>query len=137
MASIVAIRDGLAANLGTISGLRAFSYMPDRVSVPAAIVGEVGIDFDLTFGRGLDQFAITVRVYVSKASDRAGQDKLDGYLAGSGASSIKAAIEADKTLGGAAQTLKVVAVTGYGVYEVGGVDYLGAEFSVVIYASGS
>lgn len=136
MASIVDIRDGLAANLATITGLRALSYMPDRVSVPSAIVGEVGIVFDGAFARGLDTITISIRVYVSKASDRAGQDKLDGYLAGSGATSLKAAIQSDLTLGGACQTLQVSAVSGYGVYEVGGTDYLGAEFTVTVYARG-
>lgn len=137
MASVVSIRDGLATNLATITGLRVSSFAADKVSVPAAVVGEVRIEFDKTFGRGLDEFEVKVRVYASRADDRAGQDKLDGYLAGSGSGSVKAALESDRTLGGVAQTLRVTDVDGYGVYEVAGMQYVGAEFTVTVWAAGS
>lgn len=135
MADLEAIHDGLETRLATISGLRVCSV--DRVSVPAAVVGEVEIDFDQSMGRGLDAMEWKIRVYASSASDRAGLTKLNSFLAGSGALSVKAAIEGDRTLGGAAQTLRVVRVGGYGVYEVAGQQYMGAEFTVAVWASGS
>lgn len=134
MATVTQLRTGLATRLGTISGLRAAAFMPDRISVPQAIVGEVEIDFDKTFGNQVDEYTFKVRVYASRATDRAGQKALDGYIVAAGASSIKAAIEGDRTLGGVAETLRVESVTGYGVYEVGDALYLGAEFDVTVHA---
>lgn len=135
MADLEAIHDGLATALDTISGLRICSV--DKISPPAAVVGEVEIEFDLAMGRGLDEMTWRVRVYASRADDRSGLTKLNGYLAGSGSSSVKAALESDRTLGGVCQMLRVERVDGYGVYEVAGMQYLGAEFTVRVYASGS
>ena len=137
------IRQALATQLATIDGLRTAGFMPDKVTVPQAIVGEVEIDFDLTMHRGCDKYEFKIRVYASRADDKAGQKKLDSYLAGSGATSIKAALEAGRgapgqpALNGAASDLHVTGVAGYGVYEVAGVLYLGAEFTVDVYAPGS
>lgn len=129
MGSISSIRDGLQARLLTVSGLRAHDTIPDDISVPTAVVGAPeSIDFDTTYGRGADRYTIPIRVYASLASERAGQDKLDGYLAGSGATSIKAAIEGDVTLGGAAHTTRVTQAKDYGIYEIAGVQYLGVVF---------
>lgn len=137
MASLSSIRAGLKANLATISGLRTFDTVPDQVPVPCAVVGgPERIDFDATMGRGIDRYTIPIRVYVSRASERAGQASLDAFLAGSGASSVKAAIESDKDLGGAADTTRCVAMREYGIYEVNGVAYLGFEVVVDVLAAG-
>lgn len=136
MASISGIRDGLAVRLATITGLRTTSYEPDKIAVPAAVVGDVEVTFDRAMGRGLDEIKVTVRLYASRAADRSGQKALDAYLTGSGPSSVKAAIEADRTLGGACSDLRVTGVDGYGVYEVAGTAYYGAEFAVTVYAQG-
>ncbi len=137
MASVSAIRAALATNLGTISGLRIVANEPDRLNPPAAAVGLTSLTFDQTFGRGLDVFELVVRLYASRADDRAGQDRLDAFLAGSGALSVKAALEADKSLAGIAQSLHVTAVENYGVYDVGGTGYYGAEFSVTVWTRGT
>lgn len=133
MGTLSAIRDGLKTRLATISGLRTHDTVPEQVAVPAAVVGAPElIAFDTTY-RGCSRYVIPVRVYASKASERTGQDKLDGYLNYSGTGSVKAAIEGDVTLGGAAQTTRVTEARGYGVYEVAGVQYLGAEFVCEVY----
>ena len=136
MADVATLRAGLRTRLATVSGLRAPVGF-DKVETPSAQVGEVEIEYDKTMGRGVDELTFKIRVYASKADDRSGQDKLDGYLKGSGATSVKAAIEGDRTLGGAAQTLRVTGVSGYGVYEVAGTQYVGAEFTVTVWATGS
>ena len=143
MGDVSAVRAALATQLATITGLRSTAFMPDKVSVPQAVVGDVDITFDKTMGRGHDQLDIKIRVYASRASDRAGQLTLDGYLKGSGATSIKAALEAGRgapgspALGGAAEDLIVTGVSGYGVYTVADVQYLGAEFAVTVYTRGT
>ena len=58
------------------------------------------------------------------------------FLRPSGPGSIKAALEADRTLGGLVDALVVAKRFGYGVYDVGGIDYLGARFTVRVWGRG-
>jgi hypothetical protein len=134
MASITALRTGVRDRLATISGLRVFDYQPDSLVPPAAVVGWPDIDFDFVMGRGADSFDFPIRIYVGKASDRASNDKLEGYLNPDGATSVKAAVEADKTLGAVADTTRVRAASGVAVFTIGGVDFLGVTFQVEVIA---
>lgn len=136
MASVSGIRDGLKTRLATIIGLRAHDTAPGQVQPPAAIVTPGTIQFDSTMARGADDFTFVITLLVSAAVDRTAQDALDAYLAGSGAKSVKAAVEADVSLGGAAHFARVVGVNQYGLIEYGGVQYLGAEFLVQVTADG-
>lgn len=124
------VMDGLAAALEAIADLRVFAYPPDAIAAPAAIVSYPDpLDFDFTMGRGADRASFPVHVLVGKASDRAARDALVLYMAGAGPRSVKAAIEADPDLGGAADSARVVSVTGVDL-EVGGVRYVSATFTV-------
>lgn len=131
-ANVSGIMAGLATRVDTITGLRVYAYPADAVSVPAAVIAFPDeVTYDDTMARGADRVTIPVHVLVGKVSDRASAAKLNAYLAGSGASSIKAAIEADKTLSGAADTTRVTEATVTGV-TVGGVELLSATFLVEV-----
>lgn len=131
---ISAVRDGMKARLDTLAGIRSYDTIPDSLSVPCAIVGmPTLIEFDKVYARACDRATFPVRILVGKASDRAAQNKLDAYLDGTGALSLKAAFEADASLGGTVQTSRVLNVSGLGVYDVMGVPYLGADFTVEVY----
>lgn len=128
--NVGAVMDGLAARLATIANLRVFEYPPDAVTPPAGIVGyPAPFNFDATMGRGTDRGRFPVHVVVGRASDRAARDALVPFMAGAGAASVKAAIEADGTLGGAADSARVLEVAGVDL-EVGGVRYVSATFTV-------
>jgi hypothetical protein len=127
-----AVRAGLSTALDTIAGLRTFDNVPDSLSPPAAVVEPVEVTFDEAMQRGLDMYRAYVLVIVGRMSERSASDRLDAYLAGSGASSIKAAIEADKTLGGACDTLQVTEANPRTV-TVSGVEMLSYRFGVDIY----
>lgn len=128
MMNLSAVRDGLKARLAGISGLRTFDVLVDQVPVPCAVVGgPERIEYDTTYRDGRVTLTIPVQVYVSRSSERAGQDTMDGYLASTGPLSVKAAIEGDPTLGGAAETTQVPAMREYGTYIIGGIEYLGFE----------
>lgn len=126
------VRDGLKTRLQTISGLRAYDLIPDTVTPPAAVVGQLDFTFDIDNARGLDQAQVDVLVIVQRFSERSGQDLLDAYLAGSGAGSIKAAIEGDRTLGGAVNTLRVTGAEA-GTYESQGVEFLSYRYRITIW----
>lgn len=85
-------------------------------------------------GRGLDTYEFTVLVIVGRVSERSAQNTLDAYCAASGSGSIKTAIERDKTLGGAAQSLRVTEMRNYNAIQIAENTYLSAEFAVTVYA---
>lgn len=137
MASITDLRKGIAANLATIRGLRTGNTVPDQPNPPVAIVSpdSTPVTFDIAMNRGLDQFRFTVTVIVGRADERSAQNALDAYCAGSGASSIKQAIELDRTLGGVANDCRVTEISSYGSISINETQYLAAEFLVTVYAS--
>lgn len=126
------VRAGLGTALDTITGLRAFDYVPDSLSPPAAVVEPLEIDYDEAMRRGLDVYRAYILVIVGRMSDRSSQDRLDAYVTGSGSSSIKAALESDKTLGGACSTLQVTSARPREVV-VSGVNMIAYRFEVTIY----
>ncbi|HEV2778691.1 MAG TPA: hypothetical protein VGX25_04750 [Actinophytocola sp.] len=133
---INAVFTGLANGADTIAGLNCFAYAPDAVPPPAFFPFDVDIDFDKAFARGMDALIVRCRLLVSHADDRSGQKALKEYLAGSGSKSIKQALEADRTLGGACHDIHVQRATGYGLYEHALNQFFGAEFTALVIGSG-
>lgn len=129
-----AVMDAIGARLVGVTGLRVYDYGADLASPPAAIVSlPKTVEYDVVAGRGADRIVIPITVLVGRISDRAARDQLGAYLAGTGASSIKAAIEgSDSNLGGAAQTVRVTEAT-VDVVTINAVDYLGASFDLEVY----
>lgn len=128
---------GIEARLATIAGLRTSEITPDQISPPQAIVGVPDIpEYRITFGRGRFQIAPTVTILVSAALDRIGQLKLASYANATGASSIPAAIEGDRTLGGIVEECKVDDFRVLGLEEVGAIGYFGGVFSLTVVAPG-
>lgn len=137
MGSVSSIRDGLATRLATITGLNVYARPRGQVLTPAAVVVPGRIEFDETMGRGSDLVTFTVLVLVGMPTSDLAQEDLDPYLAGSGSSSVKAAIEADATLSGSADWTRVTRVSAYGEVEYGGKPYLGARFEVEVDTDGA
>ena len=134
MTTVSTIRIGLATNLATITGLRTSATMPDAINPPIAIVVPEGITFDSAMARGMDEYSFTIMVIVGRADARTSQGKVDDFCNPTGAGSVKTAIESDRTLGGAAQTLRVTEMRSYTSITAGDVVYLAAEFAVTVYA---
>lgn len=135
MTSIKAMRQGLAANLSTIPGMRTSYFIPDNVNPPCAVITPPTIRYDLAMGRGTDQYDFQVIVLVTRADERIGQDLIDSYCAPSGAGSVKAAIESDRTLAGSVFDLRVTDMTGVAPQQFeDGQVYLTATFAVTAYA---
>ncbi|UUV29139.1 hypothetical protein NQK81_30755 [Amycolatopsis roodepoortensis] len=134
---IAAVKAAAAAAVDTIEGLRCFPFVPDAISPPAFFVAEVEVEYDTTFGRGMDTVYLTCRLLVSHATDRTGQEQLDGYLRGAGPLSVKQALEADPSLGGVCDAVRVQRVSGYGLYEHSNSHYYGAEWRVLIIGRGN
>jgi len=134
MASISSIRSGLATRLGTITGLRTSATMPDNPNPPIAVVMPSSVSYDDTFKRGMQTYVFNVLVIVGRVDERTAQNNLDAYVSSTGTSSIKLAIEGDKTLGGVVFDTRVSEMRNYGQLPVGEVTYLTAEFTILCYA---
>ena len=129
--SITGLRNALATNLGTISGLRTAAEIPDNPSPPIAVVTMDGIDYDQAFKQGLTIYNFTVLVIVGRAAEREAQRRLDTYSQTDG---IKSGVESDRSLGGLAYDTHVVNLTTIGSLQLNDQTYLVAEFAVAVYA---
>jgi len=144
MATFAAIRAGLKTNLATISGLNAYATIPDNPVPPFAVVGApFGNEYQVNYGarngpQGATEWILPIRVGVGATDSISAQGLLDVYLAASGSTSIKAAVEGkigagSKTLGGAADAVRVVKAENYGGF---GPGILGVEFRVEVLSNG-
>lgn len=128
---------GIESRLATIAGLRVTEYVPDQVNPPQAFVGVPAVtEYRSTYGRGYFTMEPTVTVLVSKNLDKQGQLKLASYANVTGASSIVAAIEADRTLGGMVDECWVLSFRPLGLEEVGAIGYYGGVFDLRTVAKG-
>jgi hypothetical protein len=132
--SITAIRTALAKNLGTVPGLRTAAEIPDLPNPPIAVVSLNSVTYDGAFAKGLTNYNFSVTVIVGRVAEREAQRKLDAYIS-TGSSSIKNAIESDKTLGGSAYDCRVVSMDSVGSLTVSDTTYLAADFTVTVIAN--
>ena len=138
MASVAAIADGLKARLATISGLRAYSYQPEQLNPPFGFPVLNGVTYHRTMGMGnaATQYDWTVYVVVGRYVDRVSHQNLDGFLSPTGATSIRAALEGDLTLGGACSDLIVSSSANVSALEQDDAEFLQVSFSVTVYTEG-
>jgi hypothetical protein len=136
MTALTDLRTGLANRLTTITSLRSSAYIPDNPQPPVAVVMPGRITYDQAFGRGSDEYQFTIMLIVGRVADRASQTNLDAYCASSGSTSVKAAVEGDRSLGGKALDCRVTEMTNQGSLAIGDVTYHTAEFSVTVIAAG-
>jgi hypothetical protein len=134
MALIAELRSGIATNLQTISGLRTGATIPDNVNPPFAIIAPSSAEYHQTYHNGLTRYSFTVTVVVGRASERTAQNTLDAYCSPTGSSSIRQAVELDKTLSGKAFDCIVTGMRNYGSISLGDNTYLAAEFDLVVQA---
>lgn len=132
--TISSLRGGAQTALDTIAALRTvYDYVPDTApATPSAIVGNVSIDWDDANARGLDRATFSVYVVVSRMSERSGADTLDSLLAGSGAGSVKTALESGGTLSGSCSTMRVTTASPISI-SMGGVEFFAYEYEVEAY----
>lgn len=134
-AAIANLRAGLATQLATISGLRVYAYVPDTPNLPSAVVRLVRVSYDSTLSRGSDEFEFLITMVVGRADDRVAQTSVETYLAGTGSSSVKTAIEADPTLGGVALNTRVQEARNIATEDRGdGIGLLTVDFTVLVIA---
>jgi hypothetical protein len=133
-ATISQINAALATKLSTITGLKGYDYEPDTVYPPIAFPSITSIDYHRAMAGGLIIYDITIRVVVGRVNERVAQDALDTYASYSGAGSVRAALEADTTLGGVVDTLIVRTSASVASTAIGEQDFLSLDFQIQVYA---
>jgi hypothetical protein len=129
------VMDEIADSVSSVDGLRVAAHDTDTVNPPQALVRWPDpIRYDVTMGRGTDSQELEVFVLTGRTDSRTARKLLGPYLNGSGAKSIKQAID-----GGTYTACDSVTVTEGRVeaIDVSGVLYLAAVFTVSIVGSGS
>lgn len=132
MQDVSTIRQALADKMANVYGLRTSAHVPDAPRPPQAVVMPDRISYDLNANRGADTLYFTITVLVGRADDRSSQGNLDKYLRGR--DSVKAALEADRTLGGVVNTCRVTEARNYVSVSVGDTTYLQVELEVEVVA---
>jgi len=135
VASIAELRQGIATNLATISGLRVSEFIPDNPNPPIAIVQFDRAQYHLDMGNGMTEYSFVVQLIVGRVDERTAQRNLDAYCSSSGSSSVLLAVESNRTLNGTAFDCVVTEMSSYGPVLVNDTTYLGAEFQIRVLAS--
>jgi hypothetical protein len=131
--SISLLRQGLANNLQTISGLRVVETLPDLVNPPMAMIGLNKVAYNQQNQRSMAEYTFQVTVVLGRVSERTAQRDMD-VLVAPGQGSVKYALESDRTLGGNAYEVFVPELSAIGAVSINGIDYFSAEFSVQVFA---
>lgn len=132
---MAAVRQALADNLSTISGIQVSAYVLSNPTPPAIQVVPGPAEYHQTMGASsASWWDFTIQAYVAVATDIGSQARLDRLLADDGAESVRAALESDTTLGGLCDDLIVVSRTGYTLFAPEGRgSVLGAEWTVRVF----
>lgn len=133
-ATVTQVRAGLTTRLGTIAGLRTSAYPPDQLNPPIGFAVLETVEYHRAMGGGDVVMRWSVFVIVGRYTDRIAHASLDGYLSYSGATSLRAALEGDRTLGGVAQTLIVSDATNISAVSVAESEFLQVQCTVEVHA---
>lgn len=134
MADFSAVRDGIAANLATISGLTVHVKAPDTLTGPSIVVLPANegtfIEFDTAMDGDAEDMAFVLHLFVPRRHDITAQGELDGYLDKTGAQSIYAALDAAAVAG--TQYAVLERARDYGDYTYATELFIGCKFDVTV-----
>lgn len=133
-ATVSAVATAIKTQLATIPNLRTFDYQPEQLNPPVAFPILNSINYHRAFQGGDVEMNWSIVVVVGRYLDRVAHTNLDGYLSYSGTTSIRAALEADKTLGGVVQTCVLDSAMEIDTLTVGDADFLQIQLSLRVHA---
>ena len=128
------IRKGLAGQLALVRGLRVSEHVPEQINPPAAIITRASVDYSLNAAGGLTEWDMQVQLVAGRMADQQSQRQIDAWLSWDGAQSVRAFLEADRTLGGNCQTSRVTTADALVSIQVGDSDYVGVTLNVTVWA---
>ena len=90
------------------------------------------MSYDQAFGNGLELLTFTITVIAQRFDTAANQALLDDLISGS--ASVRALIAGDLTLNGSCSTCQLTQMSEYGLISANETDYIGANFTLEVYA---
>lgn len=138
MTLVTSVRSAMATNLATVTGFQINQYVIGSPTPPTIEIDyhPDGVTYDLTMQRGYDEWWFTVRAFVAYTTDQGAQMQLDDMLAPFGATSVKAAVESDRKLGGTVADLHVTQAQPRTFQAGTNSLMLGADWTVRVLAAG-
>jgi hypothetical protein len=134
--NVNAVRQAMADALAH-PAMQVNAYAHSQPTPPGVQILPPSVVYDRTLGRGHDDWTFVIQGFVS-GSDRGSQRLLDELIDTQGTFSVKVRLEADKTLGGLVEDMRVVAQSPARMVEMpGGNPMLLVEWSVLIYGRGA
>jgi hypothetical protein len=139
MATVDAIAEGLRSALATVPTLRAHDGQPDDIQVTVGKGAAYPLPREGNYHDAFDDGEMTTWDVIVLAAPEAvgykrGQAAINPYVSREGASSVKAAIEADGTLGGVVDCLAVIRWYDRGLIEANAQNYWGAKVEVTCWS---
>lgn len=132
------VHDEMAVRLDAIAGLRVPPRGASKITPPAALFALPDpVTYDMSYQRGADDFTQEIVILVSKADDRASWYNVLPYMDGSGAQSVKAALDSTPTNPYESCSIVVVQSARLEDFSVSGVTYLGAVFTAMVSGPGA
>src|SRR5574338_290459 len=106
------IRSAIMDSLSTLDINHDDGYLGSSIAVPwfELSIPSDGYQYDTTFGRGTDTVTMILRGVVGTGDAVESQKNMDEWLDPSGSTSVKSLVQADRTLGGLVDDLRVVSV---------------------------
>lgn len=135
-----AVKTTLVAALG--AGTEVYDTIPGSPVLPCVCVVPDTANFVVAMAKGTDTWQFDLVVLVPSGDNTVGQSRLDPYVTGAGALSIRQAIYAANTpttgLGLANTNAHVPGMTDYGgSFEAVDVAHIGARLRLIVHTSGT
>jgi hypothetical protein len=118
---------------GVAVSVTAYADVPGTIEVPAVVLELDDIQYDLTMGGGMDEFTFVALLLVEYQDMASAQRALRSFMSRDGGfGKLKAALEADTTLGGLVSIAHMTGVRRIGGISYGEATYLGAEVPIEV-----
>lgn len=137
--NIGAVMAEIGTALATMDDMRVYVGAPATVVAPgtgavAVVPFPEQVDYDSTYGRGMDTITGEIMIVLGRPTDRGTVDKLSAYAAGGGAGSVKQTLESYTWT-----TCDGIRVEQAGIDPVsyGSVEYLALALRIAVWGSGT
>lgn len=128
----------LETRLKTIDGLNVSFEPPNAITPPYAWIGMPPLpNYHMTMNKARIELRPTITLLVSKAQTRSGTLALARFANPTGAQSISACLEGDRTVAGTTEEFVVESFRPLGEEDVGALGYWGGQFTVLCVARGN
>jgi len=136
MSTLQQVLDGLSTTIASGTGLRCFSYVPDDLNPPALFISLGELERG-AFRMGQMEIRVEAALFVSRASDRAGQKSENTYAGWGTAQSVWNAVDDTPGLGLNDTNAAVLRYRPFGIDEVAAYGYYGGVFEILILTAGA